>query len=175
MGILSVLGTITNNPVAKRLIDLFIPDKASAREFQLELSKLEAEQNKIRAQALSEMMGHKSVFVAGAIPSFLWIGAIGIFLMFIVNPILAFAGIERELYVELPAEYWSLAQLIIGGLFAKKVIDDNEWNWGGKIVSPSKKKIEFEIHEGFKTKTDVDYNERIKELEKQYGLAQEGE
>lgn len=175
MGILNILGNITSNPVFGRLLDMFIPDKEKARQFQLEISKMEAEQNKYRAQALSHMMGHKSIFVAGAIPSFLWIGAIGIFLMFIINPILLWAGVDRSIQIRLPSEYWTLVNVIVGGLFTKKVIDDNEWHFGGKLVSPSKKKIAFEMSEGFRTEVKTDYDARIKELEEQYGVTKGGE
>lgn len=173
MGILNILGSITSNPVFGRLMDMFIPDKEKARQFQLEISKMEAEQNKYRAQALSQMMGHKSIFVAGAIPSFLWIGAIGIFLTFIINPIILWLGFDREIIISLPKEYWTTVNVIIGGLFTKKMVDDNEWHFGGKLVSPSKKKLEFEMSEGFRAKNEIDYDAKIKQLQEQYGVTED--
>ena len=128
-------------PGIGKVIDKVIPDADKKQEMKFELQKMDAQQEAARLGVLKEMMGHKSVFVAGGIPALIWLAVLYILANHIIYPLLgAFGFVVTP--ISMPSEYWSLLNLIIGCLFGKKVIDGNEWRWGGEVVSPAKKEVE---------------------------------
>lgn len=128
-------------PGIGKIIDKVIPDADKKQEMKFELAKLDVQKETERLGVLKAIVGHKSIFVAGGIPALIWLAVLYILANHIIYPLLGAFGLVVT-PISMPAEYWSLLNLIIGCLFGKKVIDGNEWRWGGEVISPSKKEIE---------------------------------
>lgn len=120
------------------VINKFIPDGAEKNRLTAEIEKASLEVDKQRLGALSNMLGSGSMFVAGAIPSILWILAFSIFNNYILMPwVGVFGGTVPE--VNLPSEVWTLAGWIITGLLAKKAVDGNAlYSKTGELLKPSR-------------------------------------
>jgi len=87
------------------------------------------------------MLGNNSFFVAGAIPSILWVLVISIVNNYILMPWAAVFGLTVP-DVSLPGEVWTLAGWIITGLLAKKAFDGNEiYSKTGVLLKPAKTDI----------------------------------
>lgn len=159
-------------PGIGKIIDRIIPDADKKTELKLELAKLDAAEATERLGVLKNMMGHKSLFVAGGIPALIWLVVAYILFNHIVFPLLGACGLHVE-PIALPEGYWSLLQTVIIGLFGKKVIDGNEWRWNGKLVSPAKDAVKAAAVSGHAT---VDYNDaeavdrRLREIAKEKGI-----
>ena len=124
-------------PIAD-IINKFIPDGAEKNRLQAEIEKASLEVDKQRLGALSNMLGSNSFFVAGAIPSILWVVVISIFNNFILMPWVAMFG-GKVPDISLPGEVWTLAGWIISGLLAKKAIDGNAfYSKDGALLKPSR-------------------------------------
>lgn len=135
-------------PTVTHIIDRFVPDPNKAQEMKLEMAKVEASENVAKMETQKAWLGNVNWFVSGAIPAILWMISLVVANNCILAPWLnGILGFKVPI-VELPAWYSSLAMTIVTGLFAKKVVDDNEWWIGGKLVSPSKKTIEASIRGG---------------------------
>ena len=124
-------------PIAE-IINKFIPDGAEKNRLNAEIEKASLEVDKQRLGALSNMLGSNSFFVAGAIPSILWVVVISIFNNYILMPwAVMFGGKIPD--VSLPGEVWTLAGWIISGLLAKKAIDGNAfYSKDGALLKPSR-------------------------------------
>lgn len=159
-------------PGIESIINKVIPDPNKKTELKLELAKLDAAEATERLGVLKNMMGHKSLFVAGGIPALIWLVVLYILFNHIVFPLLGGFGLHVE-PIALPEGYWTLLQTVIVGLFGKKVIDGNEWRWNGKLISPSKDAAKIAAVKG---KPSVDYNDpaavdaRLKKIAKEYGI-----
>ena len=124
-------------PIAD-IINKFIPDGAEKNRLQAEIEKASLEVDKQRLGALSNMLGSNSFFVAGAIPSILWVLVISIVNNYILMPWAAMFG-GKVPDVSLPGEVWTLAGWIITGLLAKKAVDGNAWySKEGTLIKPSR-------------------------------------
>lgn len=124
-------------PIAD-IVNKFIPDGTEKNRLQAELEKASLEVDKQRLSALSNMLGNQSFFVAGAIPSILWVLVISIINNYILIPWAALFG-KTVPDVSLPGEVWNLAGWIITGLLAKKAVDGNAfYSKTGALLKPSK-------------------------------------
>ena len=120
------------------IVNKFIPDGAEKVRLQAELEKASLEVDKQRLGALSNMLGSNSFFVAGAIPSILWVLVISIVNNYILMPWAAMFG-GKVPDVSLPGEVWTLAGWIITGLLAKKAVDGNAfYGKNGTLIKPSR-------------------------------------
>jgi len=134
-------------PAVTQIIDRFVPDPNKAAEMKLELAKIEASEYVAKMETQKAWLGNNNWFVSGAIPAILWMVSLVVFFNHILGPVLKGIGLGVPI-VDLPEWYYDLAKLIISGLFAKKIIDNNEWWIGGKLVSPSKMTVEAAIQGG---------------------------
>lgn len=141
MNLLDLVPTVSN------IIDRFVPDPDKAAEMKLEMAKIEASEYVAKMETQKAWLGNTNWFVSGAIPAILWMISLVVFFNHILGPLLKGIGLAVPI-MALPEWYYDLAKLIIGGLFAKKVIDNNEWWIGGKLISPSKKTVEAAIQGG---------------------------
>ena len=124
-------------PIAE-IVNKFIPDGAEKNRLQAEIEKASLEVDKQRLGALSNMLGSNSFFVAGAIPSILWVLVISIVNNYILMPWAAMFG-GKVPDVSLPGEVWTLAGWIITGLLAKKAVDGNAfYSKDGALLKPSR-------------------------------------
>lgn len=120
------------DPIA-RIVDKLIPDKEAAAKAKLELMKLEQQGQLSELQAMVEMTkaqsavnqqeaAHKSIFVAGWRPWIGWMCGVGIFWMFVGEPIASYIIAITMSDVTLPETDFSylfelvLAMLGMGGL-----------------------------------------------------------
>lgn len=120
------------DPIA-RIVDKLIPDKEAAAKAKLELMKLEQQGQLSELQAMVEMAkaqaavnqqeaAHKSIFVAGWRPWIGWMCGVGIFWMFVGEPIASYIIAITMSDVTLPETNFSylfelvLAMLGMGGL-----------------------------------------------------------
>lgn len=134
-------------PGISGIIDKIIPDPNKQQELKLELAKLDAQENIARMGMLGNMLSNKSFFVAGGIPAIIWLAVVYLATNYILFPLLAGLGMQIA-PIQLPGEYWSLLQIVVVGLFGKKVIDGNEWRWGEKLISPAKSQVEAAAAKG---------------------------
>ena len=124
-------------PIAE-IVNKFIPDGAEKNRLQAEIEKASLEVDKQRLGALSNMLGSNSFFVAGAIPSILWVLVVSIVNNYILMPWAALFGAKVP-DVSLPGEVWTLAGWIITGLLAKKAVDGNAfYSKDGFLIKPSR-------------------------------------
>jgi len=123
-------------PAIGEVIDRVLPDPKQKEQLKYELAKLQADENVARMNVLQSMFQHKSLFVAGGIPSLIWIGVLSLLNNYVLMPWMGVIGLSAPA-VELPEQYWTLLGWIVTGLFGKKIVDDNAWFWKGKLVSPS--------------------------------------
>lgn len=134
-------------PAIGDVIDRVLPDPKQKEQLKYELAKLQADENIARMNVLQVMMGNKSLFVSGGIPSLIWLGVIALFNNYVLLPWAGVFGLPVP-DVVLPEQYWTLLGWVITGLLGKKLVDDNAWFWKGKLVSPSKKSLEASIYSG---------------------------
>jgi hypothetical protein len=134
-------------PAIGEIIDRVLPDPKQKEQLKYELAKLQADENVARMNVLQSMFQHKSLFVAGGIPSLIWIGVLSLLNNYILLPWVGVIGLPAPA-VDLPEQYWTLLGWIVTGLLGKKIVDDNAWFWKGKLVSPSKKSLEASIYSG---------------------------
>lgn len=129
-------------PGIGQILDDVITSREELEEAKLRLREVEFRAEQERAKTLRGMLSNDSLFVAGSIPSLIWLAVI----VLVNNHILALYLKVQP--INLPDAYWSLLSTIIVGLFGKKVIENNQWSWGDKLISPSRKQLEAAIEEG---------------------------
>lgn len=135
-------------PAITHIIDRFVPDPDKAQAMKLEMAKIEASENVAKMETQKAWLSNSNWFVSGAIPAILWMISLVVANNCILAPWLnGIFGFSIPI-ITLPEWYSGLAMTIITGLFAKKVIDNNEWWIGGKLVSPSRQTIEAAITGG---------------------------
>lgn len=170
-------------PAVTSIIDKFVPDAKSKQELQLELSRLEVQENTSRLEVLKAMLGNKSLFVAGGIPALIWVGVLAIFNNYVLMPWAAVFGATIP-NVSLPDYYWILLGAIITGILGKKAFDENEiWRADGTLLSPSKLQVKAAAFQGNTTPvgqtvvetakkydTQEAVDKQFDELKKQYNL-----
>tara|TARA_R110000764_G_scaffold239455_1_gene338936 strand:+ start:63 stop:458 length:396 start_codon:yes stop_codon:yes gene_type:complete len=73
----------------------------------------QAEITKVQAQ-------HRSIFVAGARPSILWVCSLGFLMSFVINPVMQWAGLEG---IELPTDIMLELTLAMLGLSSLRTVE----------------------------------------------------
>ncbi len=147
-------------PVIGNLIDKVILNPNEANNLKLELEKLEVQRDIAKHDVQKAWLGNKSPYVAGAIPTILWMVSGVIAFNHILAPLLMAIGLNVPV-LELPAYYTDLAGTIVLGLFAKKAWDSSEIKVGGYYSPIKGEKVEAK---------DPDYyKKRYEELAAQYG------
>lgn len=132
-------------PEIGKILDDLISTPEEKREAQLRLREIDVREVEARLGVQRAWLSNQSVFVAGAIPTVLWMVSLVIFFNHILAPLLAhWVQIPT---LDLPAWYSQLAGTIVLGLFGKKAWDSSEIHWGGQVVKPAKEKVAAEIEE----------------------------
>lgn len=104
---MSIVSAITGAvPGVLSIIDKVIPDSAQAeltkQRIELELVKVANEVNRMQAETNKIEAGHRNFFVAAWRPSIGWSCSIGVFYMFILQPLLQWLAIVFEWTVYVP-------------------------------------------------------------------------
>jgi len=132
-------------PEIGKILDDLISTPEEKREAQLRLREIDVREVEARLGVQRAWLSNQSVFVAGAIPTVLWMVSLVIFFNHILAPLLAhWVQIPT---LDLPAWYSQLAGTIVLGLFGKKAWDSSEIHWGGQVVKPAKEKVAAELEE----------------------------
>jgi hypothetical protein len=126
-------------PEIGKLLDRFVPDPAKKLEAEQMMKELDIRELEARMGVQKAWLSNNSLFVAGAIPTVLWMVSIVIFFNHILAPLL-----EKWLTIptlDLPEWYANLAATIVLGLFGKKAWDSSEIHWHGETIKPAKEKV----------------------------------
>ena len=161
-------------PALEGIIGKVIQDPNQAGNLKLELEKLDVQRDIEKYKVQQAWLSSKSAFVAGAIPTILWMVSVVIAFNHIIAPLLEWGFGSKLPILELPDYYTDLAGTIVLGLFAKKAWD------GSEIQTIGKKKKEEEVKVvttkpvapvSSIPKDDPKYHEkRWEEIQKEYGL-----
>lgn len=161
-------------PALEGIIGKVIQDPNQAGNLKLELEKLDVQKDIEKMKTQQSWMNNKSVYVAGAIPTILWMVSFVIAFNHILAPILKGIGMDIPI-LELPNYYTDLAATIVVGLFVKK-------GWESAEISAIGKKPKVEEHPPAPVasssipKSDPQYHDkRYQELIDKYGLEQSNE
>lgn len=130
-------------PEIGRILDDLISTPEEKREAQLRLREIDVREIEARLGVQKAWLSNQSIFVAGAIPTVLWMVSVVIFFNHILAPLLAHWVTIPTL--DLPQWYSQLAGTIVLGLFGKKAWDSSEIHWGGEVVKPAKEKVTAEL------------------------------
>ena len=132
-------------PEIGKILDDLISTPEEKREAQLRLREIDVREVEARLGVQKAWLSNQSIFVAGAIPTVLWMVILVIFFNHILAPLLAhWVQIPT---LDLPAWYSQLAGTIVLGLFGKKAWDSAEIHWGGQVVKLAKEKVAAELEE----------------------------
>lgn len=157
-------------PILGQLIDKVVPNPNQANELKIELAKLDIKRDIAKLDVQKAWLSNKSPYVAGAIPTILWMVSGVIAFNHILAPLLMAIGLNVPV-LELPAYYTDLAGTIVLGLFAKKAWDSSELKVGG-FYSPIKNKPS--LPERLEVKADTKdpnyYKNRYEDLLKKYKI-----
>ena len=123
-------------PEVGKILDNLISTPEEKREAELRLREIDIREVEARLGVQKEWLGNKSVFVAGAIPTILWMVSIVIAFNCIIAPLLS--PVWKIPIMALPDWYAGLAGTIVLGLFGKKTIDGNEFRLHGEVIKPAK-------------------------------------
>lgn len=141
-------------PEVGKLIDRFVPDPAKKLEAERMMRELDIREIEARMGVQKAWLSNNSLFVAGAIPTVLWMVSLVIFFNHILAPLLGSVGITVPV-LDLPAWYSSLAGTVVLGLFGKKAWDSSEFHWNGETIKPAKEKIKTETSRGLGPRTPI--------------------
>lgn len=158
-------------PALETIIGKVIQDPNQAGNLKLELEKLDVQKDIEKMKTQQSWMNNKSVYVAGAIPTILWMVSIVIAFNHILAPFLKGIGWDVPI-LELPKYYTDLAATIVVGLFVKKGWESAEIASIGKKAKPADP---VKLVKNDKTpepkKDDPEYHtKRYSEIMEQYGL-----
>ena len=166
-------------PEVGRIIDDLVSTTEEKREAQLRLKELDIRELEARFGALRAWQSNKSLFVAGAIPSILWV-VVGVTVFnYIAAPLLGTFGLSVPI-LELPTAYYNLAGTIVLGLFGKKAWDATELQWGNFDKKPKPPAVEPASSPAPSRTKKIDANDpeavdrRLRELAEQYGVSDDG-
>lgn len=85
----------TLSPIVDRILDM-IPNpearEAAKRELQLEILKIQAEQNRAQVELNKTEAQHSSIFVAGWRPFIGWVGGVSLAWTFLVHPLITWVA-----------------------------------------------------------------------------------
>lgn len=107
-------------PAIGKILDDVISTPEEKREAQIRLRELDIREIEAKSSVQSAWMSNKSLFVAGAIPSMLWMVVLVIFFNYILSPLIEASFGVKIPVLDLPEWYSSMCSTIILGLFAKK-------------------------------------------------------
>ena len=117
-------------PAIGKILDDVISTPEEKREAQIRLRELDIREIEAKSQVQSAWMNNQSLFVAGAIPSMLWMVVLVVFFNYIISPLMqAMFGIVVPI-LDLPKWYSDMCSTIILGLFAKKAWDNTSMSVG---------------------------------------------
>lgn len=170
-------------PEVGKIVDDLVSTPEEKREAQLRLKELELREGEAQFGALRAWQSNKSFFVAGAIPSILWVVVGTAVFNYIVAPLLGAFGVSVPT-LELPPAYYTLAGSIVLGLFGKKAWDATDLQWGS-FEKRAKASVEApapvlapETPRRERKRIDINDSEavdrRLKELAEQYGVSGDG-
>lgn len=170
-------------PEVGKIVDDLVSTPEEKREAQLRLKELELREREAQFGALRAWQSNKSFFVAGAIPSILWVVVGTAVFNYIVAPLLGAFGVSVPT-LELPPAYYTLAGSIVLGLFGKKAWDATDLQWGNfekrakaSVEAPASVSVSAAPRRERK-KIDLNDSEavdrRLKELAEQYGVSGDG-
>lgn len=158
-------------PSLEGIIGKVIQDPNQAGNLKLELEKLDVQKDIEKMKVQQAWLSNKSVYVAGAIPTILWLLSAVVAFNHILAPLLTGMGMTLPI-LELPKYYTDLAGTIVLGLFAKKAWDSSTITTIGKIP---KMEEPIEVSTTF-SRDDPEYHEkRFEEILNQYGMYSEKE
>lgn len=93
MSVTAIVTTLL--PIVDRVLDM-IPNaearEAAKRELQLEILKIQAEQNKAQVELNKSEAQHASIFVAGWRPFIGWVGGVSLAWTFLVHPLITWVA-----------------------------------------------------------------------------------
>lgn len=148
-------------PVLGQLIDKIVPNPNQANELKIELAKLDIKRDIAKLDVQKAWLSNKSPYVAGAIPTILWMVSFVILFNHVVAPLLSWGFQATVPVLELPGYYVDMASTIVIGLFVKKAWDNTDVKIGG-FHSPIKTAIEE------RGKKSSDYKKRYEELVREH-------
>lgn len=125
-------------PILSDIVGKVVKNPNEAEELKLELQKLEIQKEVARHGAVQAWLSNKSPFVAGAIPTILWMVSLVVLFNHILSPLFAWISGRGVPVLELPSYYTDMATSIVYALFIKKAWDSSDINIGG-VHSPKKK------------------------------------
>ncbi|WMI72146.1 3TM-type holin [Aminobacterium sp. MB27-C1] len=128
-------------PVIGQLIDKVVPNPNQANELKIELAKLDIKRDIAKLDVQKAWLSNKSPYVAGAIPTILWMVSFVILFNHVVAPLLSWGFQATVPALELPGYYVDMASTIVIGLFVKKAWDNTDVKIGG-FHSPVKSEVE---------------------------------
>lgn len=161
-------------PVLGEIIGKVVKDPNQAEELKFELQKLEIQKEVARHGAVQGWLSNKSPYVAGAIPTILWMVSLVVFFNHIISPLFTWISGSAVPVLELPSYYTDMAVSIIYALFLKKAWDSADINIGG-IHSPKKEEDPPPVTVSKIPRDDPNYHEkRFAELLEKYGMPLSG-
>ena len=160
-------------PEIGRILDDLISTPEEKREAQLRLREIDVREVEARLGVQKAWLSNQSIFVAGAIPTVLWMVSVVICFNHILAPLLSHWVTIPTL--DLPEWYSHLAGTIVLGLFGKKAWDSSEIHWGGEVVKPAKEKVAAELGDAPKKPVSEmspkEVDERLKKICEERGIA----
>jgi hypothetical protein len=134
-------------PEVGKLIDRFVPDPQRKLEAERMMKELDVRELEARMGVQKAWLSNNSLFVAGAIPTILWMVSLVIFFNHILASLIQGVLGKTLPILDLPPWYSSLAGTVVLGLFGKKAWDSTEIHYKGETLKPAKEKIHSELEE----------------------------
>jgi len=113
-------------PEVGKIVDDLITTDEEVREAKLKQYTVESNDLKARLGVMKTWLGNKSPYVAGAIPTILWMISLVILFNHIIAPLFSWGGGKPLPVLQLPPYYVDFGKTIIYALFAKKAYDSTE-------------------------------------------------
>ncbi len=130
-------------PETGAILDNLVSTPEEKRAAELKLREIDAREMEARLGVQKAWLSNDSFFVAGAIPSMLWMVSLVVAFNCIVAPMLSPWVTLSTL--ALPDWYAEAAVSVVFVLMGKKTIDGAEIRWNGETVKLSRKRIEAEV------------------------------
>jgi hypothetical protein len=124
-------------PGIAQIADDLVTSDEEVRAKILEEKRIDTDVVKARLGVQRAWLSSKSPYVAGAIPTILWMISLVIFFNHILAPILEWATVKDVPILDLPDYYVGFGKWIVLGLFGKKAWDSSEVKIGG-VYSPKR-------------------------------------
>lgn len=170
-------------PEVGKILDSLVSTPEEKRDAELKLKEIDVRELEARFGAIKAWQSNSSLFVAGAIPSMLWLVVVVTLFNYIVAPLLSALGLVVPT-LELPEAYYTLAGTIVLGLFGKKAWDATEIDgatWTKKAKSYMQQDISDAAQERKSAKpqkrkpvsemTQAEVDARFADLAAEYGIS----